>query len=222
MENRQKPTMRLQGFPKLLAAWQAMRKASSRQARFNPELNYPLEIARLSKTAKLAIWEQAMWSPNSVQVAVSFVALCTYLMAKTTAKKLNQYFEEWLGMPVESDQEIVRLVERGLPLKSIGCLIEGGLSKDEVFAVVVNPRTLKHRRTKNQPLSKEESERAVRAARILSRAQSVMGDKQSALEWLRKPKKRFEGRSPLAMISTEPGGRLVEEMLIQIDEGMFA
>jgi len=143
-------------------------------------------------------------------------------MAKATAKKLNEYFEDWLGARAGSEQDVVRLVEKGLPLKSIGALVHGGLSKEEVFSVVVNPRTLKHRRSKNQPLSKEESERAVRAARILARAQSVMGDRQSALEWLRSPKKRFDGRPPLEMLVTEPGGRLVEEMLIQIDEGMFA
>jgi putative toxin-antitoxin system antitoxin component (TIGR02293 family) len=143
-------------------------------------------------------------------------------MAKATAKKLNQYLEDWLGTPAESDQEIVQLVEKGLPLKSIGHLIQGGLSKNEVFSVVVNPRTLKHRRSKNQPLSREESERALRAARILGLAQSVMGNRQSALEWLRKSKRRFQGRSPLELLSTEAGGRMVEEMLVQIDEGMFA
>jgi putative toxin-antitoxin system antitoxin component (TIGR02293 family) len=145
-----------------------------------------------------------------------------FLMAKATARRLNQYVEDWLGTPAESEQDIVRLVEKGLPLKSISCLMQGGLSKQEVFSVVVNPRSLKHRRTKHQPLSKEESERAVRAASILARAQSVLGDRKSALEWLRSPKKRFEGRPPLEMLTTEAGGRLVEEMLIQIDEGMFA
>lgn len=138
------------------------------------------------------------------------------------AKKMNQYFEEWLGSPARSDQDIFHLIEKGLPLKTISSLIEGGLSKQEVFTVVINPRTLKHRRSRNQPLSKEESERAVRAARILARAQSVMGDRQAALKWLRTPKRRFEGRPPLEMLSSEAGGRLVEEMLIQIDEGMFA
>jgi putative toxin-antitoxin system antitoxin component (TIGR02293 family) len=62
----------------------------------------------------------------------------------------------------------------------------------------------------------------VRAARVLAKAGAVLGEDQSALAWLRSPKKRFEGRSPIAMLATEPGGRLVEEMLIQIDEGMFA
>ena len=140
----------------------------------------------------------------------------------TTAKKLRDYFEYWLGTPIESEQSIVHLVEAGLPLKVINRLIERGLSKDEVFSIIVNPRTLKHRRNRREPLSKEESERAVRTVRILARAQAVFGSETPALNWLRIPKTRFEGRSPIQMLSTETGGRLVEEMLIQIDEGMFA
>ena|ERR1017187_703620 len=143
-------------------------------------------------------------------------------MATATAKQLNQYFEEWLGTPAETEQKIVKIVEAGLPTKVVGRLIEHGLSKDEVFMIIINPRTLKHRHSKNQPLSKEESERAVRTVRIISKAQSVLGDQEKALQWLRTHKKRFEGRSPMEMLSTEPGGRLVEQMLIQIDEGMFA
>ncbi len=143
-------------------------------------------------------------------------------MAIATAKKLNEYFEDWLGTNAESEQEMIHMIESGLPLKVIARLTQRGLSKDEVFSIIINPRTLKHRKSKHQPLSKEESERAVRTVRILARAQAVLGDQESALSWLRKPKKRFEGRPPLALLSTETGGRLVEQMLIQIDEGMFA
>jgi putative toxin-antitoxin system antitoxin component (TIGR02293 family) len=143
-------------------------------------------------------------------------------MATTTTKQLSQYFEEWLGTPAASEQKIVKIVEAGLPTKVVDRLIDHGLSKDEVFTIIINPRTLKHRKNKNQPLSQEESERAVRTVRIISKAQSVLGDQEKALQWLRKRKKRFEGRSPIEMLSTETGGRLVEQMLIQIDEGMFA
>jgi len=125
-------------------------------------------------------------------------------------------------MPVGGGQTAVHLVEAGLPLSVIPRLIARGLSREEIFSIIINPRTLKHRRSKRQPLSKEESERAIRAARILARAQAVFGDPASALQWLRTSKKRFEGRTPLEMLATEPGGRLVDEMLIQIDEGMFA
>ncbi len=143
-------------------------------------------------------------------------------MATATAKKLNEYLEDWLGTQADSEQKIVHLVEGGLPIKVINHLIERGLSRNEVFDVIIPLRTWKHRKSRHQPLSKEESERAVRAARVLARAQAVMGDQESALNWLRAPKKRFEDRSPLQMLSTETGGRLVEQMLIQIDEGMFA
>jgi putative toxin-antitoxin system antitoxin component (TIGR02293 family) len=140
----------------------------------------------------------------------------------TTAKMLNEYLQEWLGTRAESEQKMVDLVEGGLPTKVVNHLIERGLTRKEVFDIIIPLRTWKHRKSRRQPLSKEESERAVRAARILARAQAVWGDQESALNWLRAPKKRFEGRSPLQMLSTETGGRLVEQMLIQIDEGMFA
>jgi len=64
-------------------------------------------------------------------------------------------------------------------------------------------------------------DRPVRTARLLARAQAVLGSRETALKWMRRPKRRFQGKSPVEMISTEPGGRLVAEMLIQIDQGIF-
>jgi putative toxin-antitoxin system antitoxin component (TIGR02293 family) len=143
-------------------------------------------------------------------------------MATATAKTLNRYFEDWLGTEARSEQKLLRLVENGLPTTVINHLIERGLTRNEVFGVIVPLRTWKHRKSRRQSLSKEESERAIRTAKILARAQAVMGDQETALEWLRTPKRRFEGRTPIQMLSTEAGGRLVEQMLIQIDQGMFA
>jgi putative toxin-antitoxin system antitoxin component (TIGR02293 family) len=97
-----------------------------------------------------------------------------------------------------------------------------GLTRDEVHALVIHRRTFKHRKSSHQKLSREESDRAIRTARILARAQATFGDSEAALEWVRAPKARFEGKSPIQMMSTETGGRLVEQMLVQIDEGMFA
>jgi putative toxin-antitoxin system antitoxin component (TIGR02293 family) len=117
---------------------------------------------------------------------------------------------------------MVRLIESQLPLETLTRLEQHGLSRDEVFSLIINPRTLKHRRSKRQALSLEESERAVRVGRILATAQATLGDEKGALGWLRAPKKRFDGRTPMQMLGTETGGRLVEQMLLQIDEGMFA
>jgi putative toxin-antitoxin system antitoxin component (TIGR02293 family) len=139
-----------------------------------------------------------------------------------TAEQLSASFTEWLGMPAASERSIVGAVESGLPTDVVARLLQHGLSKDEVFRIIVNPRTLKHRKSKKQRLSQEESERAVRTVRLIAQAEAVMGDRERALAWLRTPKRRFEGRSPMEMLVSEVGGRLVEQMLVQIDEGMFA
>lgn len=135
--------------------------------------------------------------------------------ATATAKTLNHYFESWLGTEASSEQK-VSLVEHGLPTRVINHLIDRGLTRNEVFDIIIPLRIWKHSKSRREPLSKEESERAIRTAKILARAQAVMGDEASALDWLRTPKRRFEGRSPIQMLSTEPGGRLVEQMLIQL------
>jgi putative toxin-antitoxin system antitoxin component (TIGR02293 family) len=143
-------------------------------------------------------------------------------MSIPTAIELNKTFMEWLGTAADSEQKVVRLVEAGLNGSVVARLIENGLTGDEVSRLIITPRTLKHRNAKGQSLSLAESECAIRIVRTIAIAQSVLGDRHKALRWLRKPKGRFEGRAPIDMLSTEPGGRLVEQMLIQIDEGAFA
>jgi putative toxin-antitoxin system antitoxin component (TIGR02293 family) len=123
---------------------------------------------------------------------------------------------------VKSDQDIARLVEQRLPLSSVESLTSTGLTDDEIYKYVLPRRTLVHRRSKREPLTQEESDRAVRIARITSLAEEVFGDDAKAGRWLRKPKSRFDGRPPLEVLRTEAGARLVEEMLMQLDYGIFA
>jgi putative toxin-antitoxin system antitoxin component (TIGR02293 family) len=59
-------------------------------------------------------------------------------------------------------------------------------------------------------------------ARIAAMAEQVFGEPERAWRWLRKPQQRFDGKAPIDMLATEAGARLVEEMLIQIDHGIFA
>ena len=61
----------------------------------------------------------------------------------------------------------------------------------------------------------------LRAIRVLSLAESVYGSRERALAWLRKPHARLDGRTPLSLLNTDTGSRIVDELLIQMDEGMF-
>lgn len=130
---------------------------------------------------------------------------------------------DWLGtQELRSDRDVLQMVEQRLPTETIVALTAHGLTEPEVYRLVIPRRTLSHRRAKRQSLSQEESDRAVRLARIVALAEGVFGDRAKALHWLRKPNHRFEGRTPLGLVVTEAGARLVEELLYQIDHGIFA
>jgi putative toxin-antitoxin system antitoxin component (TIGR02293 family) len=95
-------------------------------------------------------------------------------------------------------------------------------SDDEIHALVVPKRTLARRLSDGEPLTVEETDKAVRLARVDRLAANVFGDAAKAHRWLRKPKKALGGETPLAYLATEAGARVVEEMLHRIDHGILA
>jgi putative toxin-antitoxin system antitoxin component (TIGR02293 family) len=116
-----------------------------------------------------------------------------------------------------------RDIERGLPLSALDEFSAySGISMKELLEVVIPPRTLKHRRQRNEPLNLDESDRLARVAKMYELAVKVYGDCEGGRDWLIRPKRRFNERTPLSMLRTEKGEEAVEEFLIQIDEGMFA
>ena len=116
-----------------------------------------------------------------------------------------------------------RDVERGLPLSALEEFSAySGIPVKDLLEVVIPARTLKHRRERKEPLNLDESDRLVRVARMYELAVNVYGDREDGRGWLTHAKECFNERSPLAMLRTEAGERAVEEILYQIDEGVFA
>jgi putative toxin-antitoxin system antitoxin component (TIGR02293 family) len=134
----------------------------------------------------------------------------------------NTQIGDWLGVqaPV-SEAEILRIVERRLTPSVIKRLISLGLERGEIDAVIIPQRTLQHRRSRREKLTVDESDRVLRAIRVLSLAEAIYGSRERALAWLRKPNPRLDDRVPLSLLKTDTGSRMVEELLVQIDEGMF-
>lgn len=127
-----------------------------------------------------------------------------------------------IGISPKNDFDLAKITEAGLPLESIDALKKQGLTYTEISEIIISPRTLKHRKARGEGLSREETERFVRVARILAFADKVFGSHESALGWLREPDDQLDNRSALQILTTEAGGRVVENMLGQIDEGIFA
>jgi len=117
---------------------------------------------------------------------------------------------------------LAQLVEQRLPAAALKSLVRGGVSDAEIYRLIVPRRTLAHRIAKRQAPSREESDKAVRVAQIAAMAERAFQDAAKAWGWLRKPKRRFEGKTPMDMLAAETGARLVEEMILQFEYGMSA
>lgn len=117
----------------------------------------------------------------------------------------------------------LKSVESGVPISTMTEFVAAsGLQLRDIYEVVIPARTLKHRRARRESLTPDESDKLARLIRIYDRAVNVLGAREKALHWLNRSLRRFAGRTPLQMLRTEFGARLVEEMLGQMDYGMFA
>src|SRR5277367_5845915 len=114
---------------------------------------------------------------------------------------LHQQIGEWLGVPVpHSEQQMLEMVERQLPTSSIKRLLALGVARSEIDALVIPLRTLQHRRSRREKLTVEESDRVLRVIRVLSLTESIYGSRKRALDWLREPHPRLDGRTPLSLL----------------------
>jgi putative toxin-antitoxin system antitoxin component (TIGR02293 family) len=134
----------------------------------------------------------------------------------------NVQIGDWLGVkPPATESEILRIVEGRLAPSIINRLLDLGLERSEIDAIIIPLRTLQHRRSRREKLTIEESDRVLRVIRALSLAESIYASRERALSWLRKPHPQLESRTPLSLLKTDTGSRIVGELLVQIDEGMF-
>ena len=113
-------------------------------------------------------------------------------------------------------------VERGFPVATIDALRKRGVTDQEIGDLIIKPRTLSHRRAKRSRLTPEESDRAVKIARIRALAEKTFADGTRADRWLHKELSALDGRRPMELIRTHAGARIVENLLARIAWGAAA
>ncbi|MDI7861867.1 DUF2384 domain-containing protein [Rhizobiaceae bacterium n13] len=127
-----------------------------------------------------------------------------------------------LGADVRSQADLARVVSHRLPLETLRGLSRAGISDQEIERFVIPQRTRRHRAEKQQPLTVEESDRAVRLLRIQTLSENTFGDVEKANIWLRRPLHELDGNTPLDIAQTEAGTRLIETILAKIAWGAAA
>lgn len=97
------------------------------------------------------------------------------------------------------------------------------LTISQLSAVVQIPRrTLERRIATNSTLKVDEAERAIRLARLFSKAQELFGDKEAAVEWFHGELPSLGGRTPLSLCANESSAREVEQLLGRIEHGVYS
>jgi putative toxin-antitoxin system antitoxin component (TIGR02293 family) len=141
-------------------------------------------------------------------------------VVEQVARKLGG--QSVLGRNVRSQADLALAVRRRLPLVALKGLAEAGLTEQEIDRFVIPQRTRRHRADKKQPLTIEESDRAVRLMRIQTVAEVTFGSKEKANIWLRRSLSELNGETPLDIAQTEAGARVIETILAKIAWGAAA
>jgi putative toxin-antitoxin system antitoxin component (TIGR02293 family) len=113
-------------------------------------------------------------------------------------------------------------VAHRLPVAVVDALGENLGARREAMlkTIALSPRTLA-RRKKEGVLSAEESDRALRVARIAALAEEVFGSRDEAIEWLQRPNRSLGGLSPLELVRTDAGATMVTDVLGRLEHGVF-
>jgi putative toxin-antitoxin system antitoxin component (TIGR02293 family) len=128
-----------------------------------------------------------------------------------------------IGTEIRSLADLATAVRRRLPLETLrGLASSGALSEQEIDTLVIPQRTRRHRAVRQQPLTVEESDRAVRLLRVQALAEDAFADAEKANRWLRKNLTELGGESPLVFAQTEAGARVVETIIGKIAWGAAA
>jgi putative toxin-antitoxin system antitoxin component (TIGR02293 family) len=115
-------------------------------------------------------------------------------------------------------------VREGFPFTAVERLRQAyALSADEIVTLVQIPTRTMTRRKESGRLKAEESDRVLRAARLMHKAAALFNnDAAAAKAWMTTPQRGLGGAVPLDLAGTEVGAREVEDALGRIEDGVFA
>lgn len=118
---------------------------------------------------------------------------------------------------------VIDCIRSGLPVTGIAAFLDKtSVSRSQLSHILhISTRQLS-RYTTAARLSPEQSNFLYELARIYTRAVDVLGDRPTAEHWLNRKNTALGDHSPLALLDTAEGVRLVDDLLAQIEYGFYS
>ena len=116
----------------------------------------------------------------------------------------------------------ISLVRQGISAGAVDAAVRVvGIGQAELARALDIPERTLARRKKEGILSRDESGKLVRLARVVERAAEVFEGEHAALDWLKAPNAALGGVSPISLLDTDPGSDVVLNTLGRIEHGVF-
>ncbi len=137
--------------------------------------------------------------------------------------QINSAISNMIGVQVGSNLDIlVKAQEAGVKPQMILLYMESHKLNRTSLDWVINAKTLSRRIKNDELLNSAETDRFIRVARLTALAETVFGNIEKAQTFLAKPRERWNGKNGSELMQTDNGGRMVEELLQQLNHGFFA
>jgi putative toxin-antitoxin system antitoxin component (TIGR02293 family) len=151
-----------------------------------------------------------------------------YIVGREFLRPLNLLGgREIVHAQIQSDLDVHEVIARGLPRTALNFLVSrtSMLRNQEYLRKAVGVSTRTTQRHKSAPdalLSEEQSGRTWKFAEILGKATEVLGSQEEAEHWLASPAIGLNQHCPINLLSTPKGTELVENLLTQMEYGVYA
>jgi putative toxin-antitoxin system antitoxin component (TIGR02293 family) len=129
----------------------------------------------------------------------------------------------------KSDQitpfDFIKLTRKGITASLLKKLINRVHINQEDFANYsgIKNRTLSRRfEETGEKLTPEETEKAIRLARIFFESVDVFGDEEKASTWLKRSNRALNDEVPLSLLDSDIGAEQVMDVLGRIREGVYS
>lgn len=135
-----------------------------------------------------------------------------------------QTVETILNIPTTgSPLALIDRINDGLPLQAVETFARRAALEPATKYRIIGKATLARRRVRCEPLSREESARLARLAKVWALAEEVWGGTEPARDFLHRPHPMLEDRRPIDVtLDNEFGADLVEGILLRLRFGSAA
>jgi len=137
-------------------------------------------------------------------------------------KTRGHYYVALLGLREYEPLRLYDVVRKGLRYSALARFQRNTELSARTVADLADipPRTLARRRETGRLLP-EESDRLVRASRVVGRALELFeGDTGLAKQWLMSPQRGLGGMSPVELATTDVGAETVEQLIGRLEHGI--